>query len=75
MRQSIVLEHLRAHIAQIEGVGASHGAIPFGLSELDGRLPAGGIATGALHEITGSPELGGIFVIENSRTSANVARP
>ncbi len=57
MRQSIVLEHLRARIAQIEGVGASHGAIPFGLSELDGRLPAGGIATGALHEIKGSPEL------------------
>lgn len=57
MRQSIVLEHLRARIAQIEGVGARHGAIPFGLSELDGRLPAGGIATGALHEITGSPEL------------------
>ncbi|MFZ2982233.1 MAG: damage-inducible mutagenesis protein [Sphingobium sp.] len=57
MRQSIVLEHLRARITQIEGVGASHGAIPFGLSELDGRLPAGGIATGALHEITGSPEL------------------
>ncbi len=57
MRQSIVLEHLRARIAQIEGVGASHCAIPFGLSELDGRLPAGGIGTGALHEITGSSGL------------------
>lgn len=34
MRESIVLEHLRACIAQIEGVGASHGgAIPFDLSE------------------------------------------
>ena len=57
MRQSVVLEDLRARIAQIEGVGASHEAIPFGLSELDGRLPGGGIATGALHEITGSPDL------------------
>ncbi|KKC25015.1 ImuA family protein [Sphingomonas sp. SRS2] len=57
MRQSIVLEHLRARIAQIEGVGARHDAIPFGLSELDGRLPGGGIATGALHEIMGSPDL------------------
>jgi protein ImuA len=57
MRQSTVLEDLRARIAQIEGVGARHEAIPFGLSEIDDRLPGGGIANGALHEITGSPDL------------------
>jgi protein ImuA len=57
MRQSVVLENLRAHIAQIEGVGARHGTIPFGIEELDERLPGGGIATGALHEVAGSPDL------------------
>lgn len=57
MRDTVVLEDLRAQIAQIEGTGARHGAIPFGVDALDSRLPSGGIATGALHEITGSPDL------------------
>jgi protein ImuA len=56
MRQSNVLEDLRARIAQIEGVGVRHAAIPFGVDELDQRLPGAGIATGALHEIAGSPD-------------------
>jgi protein ImuA len=38
-------------------VGARHDAIPFGLSRIDDRLRAGGIADGALHEIAGSPDL------------------
>ena len=57
MRQSVVLENLRARITQIEGVGARHAAIPFGIGAIDDRLPAGGIATGALHEVAGSPDL------------------
>jgi protein ImuA len=57
MRQSIVLQYLRARIARIEGEGTRHAAIPFGLAALDSRLPGGGIAAGALHEIAGSPDL------------------
>jgi protein ImuA len=57
MHQSVVLEDLRARIARIEGVGARHGAIPFGVGALDTRLPGGGIVTGALHEIAGGTEL------------------
>lgn len=57
MHQSVILENLRARIAQIEGAGTRHGAIPFGVDALDSRLPGGGIATGALHEIAGSPDL------------------
>ncbi|ATE67880.1 MAG: damage-inducible mutagenesis protein [Microbacterium sp.] len=57
MRQSTVLEDLRARIARIEGVGVQREAIPFGIDELDQRLPGGGIAAGALHEMMGSPDL------------------
>jgi protein ImuA len=57
MRQSVVLEHLRARIAQIEGVGTRRATIPFGIADIDDRLPGGGIATGALHELAGSPDL------------------
>jgi protein ImuA len=57
MRESTVLDHLRARVAQIEGVGARHAALPFGVRAIDRQLPPGGIAMGALHEITGSREL------------------
>lgn len=57
MHQSVVLQDLRARIARIEGAGVRHGAIPFGIDSLDSRLPGGGIATGALHEIAGGADL------------------
>lgn len=57
MRDFTVLADLRARIAQIEGVGIRHEAVPFGLDDIDHRLPGGGIATGALHEIAGSTDL------------------
>lgn len=57
MLQSAVLEDLRARIARIEGTGARHGVVPFGVTELDACLPGGGIATGALHEVAGGVEL------------------
>lgn len=57
MHQSAVLDDLRARIARIEGTGARHGFVPFGVEEIDGLLPGGGLATGALHEIAGGAEL------------------
>ncbi|RYG89840.1 MAG: damage-inducible mutagenesis protein [Alphaproteobacteria bacterium] len=57
MHHAVVLEDLRARIARIEGTGVRHKAIPFGIDAIDARLPGGGIATGALHEIAGSPDL------------------
>jgi protein ImuA len=57
MHQNVVLDDLRARIARIEGTGVRHGSIPFGVDALDKWLPGGGIATGALHEIAGSPDL------------------
>ena len=57
MREATVLDQLRAHIAQIEGKGVCHATTPFGIEAIDARLPGGGIAGGALHEVAGSPDL------------------
>ena len=57
MPPSQVLSDLRARVAAIEGVGARHAALPFGVPEIDQHVPGGGIASGALHEVSGSPEL------------------
>lgn len=57
MQPDVVPENLRARIARIESVGARHGTIPFGVEALDHQLPGGGIATGALHEVAGGPDL------------------
>ncbi|NIJ09398.1 protein ImuA [Sphingomonas vulcanisoli] len=57
MRQSSVLANLRAQIAQIEGAGVRHQSLPFGIAAIDSCLPGGGIAGGALHEMSGSPDL------------------
>ncbi|WCT72584.1 damage-inducible mutagenesis protein [Sphingomonas naphthae] len=57
MRVPNVLADLRARIAVIEGVSVRHGVLPFGIDEVDRHLPGGGIASGALHEVAGSPDL------------------
>jgi protein ImuA len=57
MRCATVIDNLRAQIARIEGISVRHAHIPFGLDAIDSRLPGGGIASGALHEIAGSPDL------------------
>ncbi|WP_145959015.1 hypothetical protein [Sphingobium sp. SCG-1] len=57
MPASSVIADLRARLARIEGGAAWHGLLPFGFAAIDQRLPGAGLATGALHEISGSPDL------------------
>jgi protein ImuA len=48
------IESLRAQIAKIEGRDRrAKSVLPFGIAEVDLRLPGGGMARGALHEIAG----------------------
>jgi protein ImuA len=53
-RQSLAVEEVRNRIRVLEaGRGAGHGHLPFGVEAIDQRLPGGGLALGALHEIAG----------------------
>ena len=53
-RSDPALVALRQRIAAIEGDhGPPQAALPFGLAELDRRLPRGGLALGCLHEVAG----------------------
>ncbi|MBV2149950.1 damage-inducible protein [Sphingobium sp. AS12] len=48
------LAALRAQIARFEsGSRARCGALPFGLETIDRKIPGGGLALGALHEVAG----------------------
>jgi protein ImuA len=51
---SPVVAQLRERIQRLEG-GRAHSrtVLPFGIKEIDGRLPGGGLALGALHEVAG----------------------
>ncbi|MBZ0123664.1 MAG: damage-inducible protein [Roseovarius sp.] len=50
----VALESLRAQIAQIEDrERRARSVLPFGIAEVDSRLPGNGLAVGALHEIAG----------------------
>lgn len=54
MRPKPAIESLRAEIAKIEGrARRTTSVLPFGIRALDTRLPGGGLARGALHEIAG----------------------
>ncbi|WP_089216184.1 ImuA family protein [Sphingopyxis indica] len=54
MRSTSAIQSLRAQIAQIEGrQRRARTALPFGIAEVDSRLPGGGLAIGALHEVAG----------------------
>jgi protein ImuA len=57
MRSTTILDQLRAQIAKIEGIETRYAAIPFGIDAIDRRLPARGLAGGALHEVAGSRAL------------------
>jgi protein ImuA len=53
-RHTRALDELRARIARLEQAGrAPHSVVPFCVPEIDARLPEGGLARGALHEIAG----------------------
>ena len=52
-----LVEDLRRKLARIEGTAdAAEGRLPFGLPALDDRLPHGGLAFGAVHEIAPADE-------------------
>ena len=55
------LSRLRGRIAALERKAAAedHGVISFGLAAIDTRLPAGGLAGGCVHEITGESSSSG----------------
>lgn len=54
MRPEPIIHSLRAQIEKIEGHSRRvKSVLPFGIPELDSRLPGGGLARGALHEIAG----------------------
>jgi protein ImuA len=49
-----VIAELRERIERLEGgVKRGRAVLPFGVPAIDGRLPGGGLALGALHEIAG----------------------
>ena len=48
------IEELRARIRRLEGTaGRRRLVLPFGIKAIDQRLPGGGLALGALHEVAG----------------------
>jgi protein ImuA len=54
LRHDPALEALHAQIEKIEGRSRRVKAVlPFGIVERDSRLPGGGLAYGALHEVAG----------------------
>ncbi len=54
MRHDSVLEALQAQIEKIEGRSRRiKSVLPFDIAELDSRLPGGGLALGAWHEVAG----------------------
>lgn len=51
---NIAIAELRAQIERLEGgKGPDRQVLPFGVKEIDERLPGGGLALGALHEVAG----------------------
>jgi protein ImuA len=54
LRPEPAIESLRAQIEKIEGRSRrAKSVLPFGIPEVDSRLPGGGLALGALHEVAG----------------------
>ena len=47
------LAQLRQRIQALDGSRRAAGVLPFGIAAIDDRLPGGGLALGALHEVAG----------------------
>ncbi|MCQ1839154.1 ImuA family protein [Neorhizobium galegae] len=70
MAANAIIDELRDRIAHLEGSIAQHKAtLPFGVAEIDGRLPGGGLAYGAIHEFAG----GGSGVVDGAAAAAFAA--
>ena len=55
MGSSPAIDLLREKIRRLEAADRRvAGVLPFGLAEMDARLPGGGLALGALHEVAGA---------------------
>lgn len=53
----VIITELRERIEGIENLGArTRTILPFGVPEIDRRLPKGGLALGALHEVAGGAD-------------------
>lgn len=51
---NVAITRLRDEIHRLEGEGKRcHGSLPFGIPDMDRRLPGGGLMIGALHEVAG----------------------
>ena len=51
---SAALDAVRERVRQIEATDrVAHGSLAFGVETIDARLPGGGLARGALHEVAG----------------------
>lgn len=48
------IAELRARVAGVVGSATNHGVLPFGLDLMDGKLAAGGLVVGGLHEVVGT---------------------
>lgn len=69
-RTSKVLDDLRERIAHLEGTSTRKVAVlPFGVPEIDARLPEGGLGFGALHEVAG----GGTGTVDGAAAALFVA--
>lgn len=70
VRSPGLIDDLRQQIAKLEGGFAKKAeCLPFGVAEIDGRLPGGGLAFGALHEFAG----GGAGTVDGAAAALMVA--
>ncbi len=65
-RKQALISELQDKIDKLAGGAAKHrAALPFGVPDIDQRLPGGGLAYGALHEIAG----GGADVVNGAASA------
>ncbi|GAA4248770.1 hypothetical protein GBZ26_22975 [Azospirillum formosense] len=75
--RAAVLADLRARIRGLEGLGGEGARVlPFGLLDVDGAFPAGGLPLGCLHEVAGEePGAGTAFAAHLLARLASAAAP